>query len=227
MSQVEELSYRFTEYMAQAFGLPPNGLDKFFDEPRKGVMQHRGKVVKYPPVKDGQSSQGVGPHFDGGFLTFLLQASPHEGLQVQNPAGQWIPVPPIEGTFVVNIGKALETLTRKVALATSHRVISPASSSNLGPRYSIPFFQNISQHVIVAKEVLDLPAEVIAMRDARGGNDGSKTESVNFAEYDYAPSGEVMLIGRVKSHPDVAERHYPDLFSTYFPNGIPKQGVVH
>jgi hypothetical protein len=35
----------------------------------------------------------------------LLQASLHEGLEVQNPAGQWIPVPPIENTFVVNIGK--------------------------------------------------------------------------------------------------------------------------
>lgn len=50
---------------------------------------------------------------------------------------------------------ALETLTRKVALATSHQVISPASNSNLGPRYSIPFFQNISQTIIVAKEVVE------------------------------------------------------------------------
>ena len=35
----------------------------------------------------------------------LLQASPHEGLQVQNLRGDWIPASPIPGTFVVNIGK--------------------------------------------------------------------------------------------------------------------------
>jgi len=35
----------------------------------------------------------------------LLQASPHQGLQVQNLSGQWIDVPPIHGTFVINIGK--------------------------------------------------------------------------------------------------------------------------
>jgi len=35
----------------------------------------------------------------------LLQASPHQGLQVQNLSGQWIDVPPIHGSLVINIGK--------------------------------------------------------------------------------------------------------------------------
>jgi isopenicillin N synthase-like dioxygenase len=69
MRELEELSYKFTSLMAEAFGLPPDGLDKFFD--RSELMQHRGKVVRYPPVKPGESNQGVGPHFDGGFLTFV------------------------------------------------------------------------------------------------------------------------------------------------------------
>jgi hypothetical protein len=89
--------------------------------------------------------------------------------------------------------QGLETLTKKVALATSHRVISPSVGSTKGPRYSIPFFQNISQHVVVAKELIDcefladekssmlidqpsVPPDLIALRDARGSSDGSKTE---------------------------------------------------
>lgn len=71
LSALEQLSYKFTTYVSEALGLPPGGLDKFFDEPRAEVMQHRGKVVRYPPVKPGQSDQGVGPHFDGSFLTFV------------------------------------------------------------------------------------------------------------------------------------------------------------
>jgi len=30
-----------------------------------------------------------------------------------------------------------------------------------------------------------------------------------------------------RSHPDVAERHYPELFKKYFPNGLPTQGSAY
>lgn len=174
--------------------------------------------MKYPANNGSLTDQGVGPHYDAGFLTFLLQASPHPGLQVQNLTGDWIDVPPIPGTFVVNIGKALEFVTQGLARATSHRVLSPPVGST--PRYSVPFFQNISLNIRLADEVLDFPPEILKFKDLRGNP--AQTDSVNFAEFDQEPSGKVNLIGRVKSHPDVAERHYPNLFEQYFPNGLPK-----
>jgi hypothetical protein len=50
---------------------------------------------------------------------------------------------------------------------------------------------------------------------------------VNFSEFDQEPSGKVNLIGRIKSHPDVAERHYPQLFKQFFPRGLAPQGSAY
>jgi isopenicillin N synthase-like dioxygenase len=70
-SAVADLSYSFASLTAEALGLHPDALNKFYDEPRKELMQHRGKIARYPPAREGQSSQGVGAHFDPGFLTFV------------------------------------------------------------------------------------------------------------------------------------------------------------
>ena len=67
--EVEDLSYKFSSLIAEAFGLGPEGLAPFYDIPP--LMQHRAKIVQYPVVKEGSSDQGVGPHYDAGFLTFV------------------------------------------------------------------------------------------------------------------------------------------------------------
>ena len=90
---------------------------------------------------NANSDQGVGPHYDAGFLTLLLPVSPHEGLQVQTPSGAWVPAPPLPDTLVVNFGKGIEAATRGLAKAMSHRVLSPTAGST--PRHSVPFFQRI------------------------------------------------------------------------------------
>jgi isopenicillin N synthase-like dioxygenase len=128
LEEVEQLGYKFSSLLAEALGLGPKGLEHFYDT--QNMMQHRGKIVKYPVVT-GDNDQGVGPHYDSGFLTFvsvpkdtahrvnlliysyqLLQASPHRGLQVQNLSGEWIDAPPIPGTFVINIGKGMSPISR-------------------------------------------------------------------------------------------------------------------
>lgn len=68
LNQVQELSYKLSSLIAEAFGLGPDGLAHFYDIPP--LMQHRAKIVQYPVAK-GSSDQGVGPHYDAGFLTFV------------------------------------------------------------------------------------------------------------------------------------------------------------
>lgn len=82
------------------------------------------------PLEDGQN---MGAHTDYECFTILHQFSP--GLQVLNPAGEWIDVEPIPGTFVINIGDMLETWTGGYLRSTLHRVVN-----NGRERYSMPFF---------------------------------------------------------------------------------------
>ena len=69
LDQVQDLSYKLSSLLAEAFGLPSNGLAHFYDTDE--LMQHRSKIVRYPVVKEGDDDQGVGPHYDAGFLTFV------------------------------------------------------------------------------------------------------------------------------------------------------------
>lgn len=54
---------------------------------------------------------------------------------------------------------ALEFVTSGIARATSHRVLSPSGDpkapGGANPRYSVPFFQNISLTVRLTEEVLE------------------------------------------------------------------------
>ena len=71
--QIETVKHKLLE---EALRLPAGALAPFFDEARGKGLQHRAKVVKYPIPEDSSSNQGVGPHFDGEFLTFVSICSP-------------------------------------------------------------------------------------------------------------------------------------------------------
>ncbi|KAJ5227700.1 hypothetical protein N7489_008408 [Penicillium chrysogenum] len=111
LSEVSSLAELFPGLIAEALDLPSTAFDQVFDTPQ----QHKLKLIKYPPPpgtsNEESGFQGVGPHKDSGFLTFLLQGTPHHGLEVQNKTGTWIPAPPLPGTLVINIGRSLEALT--------------------------------------------------------------------------------------------------------------------
>ena len=67
-AQLTTLGDSLVRLISEALGLGPTGLKGFYDVPEK--MQHRGKIVCYPPSEEGQG-QGVGPHYDAGFLTIV------------------------------------------------------------------------------------------------------------------------------------------------------------
>lgn len=68
------------------------------------------------------------------------------GLDVLNANAEWVPAPPIPGTFVVNIGNFLMRLTIDHFLSTVHGVKNVSGKN----RYSIPFFFSFDMHAYVS-----------------------------------------------------------------------------
>ncbi|PVH81516.1 putative isopenicillin N synthetase [Cadophora sp. DSE1049] len=227
ITRMGEISIFFTSLIAEAIGLSPTAFNKYFDVDQ----QHKLKIVKYPDLKElglwkegeeAPEGQGVGPHKDSMFTSYLLQVTKHKGLQVQNLAGQWIDCPPIDDTLVVAIGQGMEALTQGVCMSTTHRVLSPAPGT--GARFSVPFFQGVSLDAEF-DELNDwengggvgrVPEEIKEMRRKVVARNGGRLDDVEFTfsgGNGARTLGEATLKNRIKSHPDVGERWYPDILA--------------
>lgn len=209
MTKMGRMSMWFTSLCAEAIGLSADAFDKFFDGESQ---QHKLKIVKYPDLEElgvEGEAQGVGPHKDSMLSSYLLQASHHRGLQVQNGDGEWIDCPPIDGTFVVAIGQGMEALTQGVCQSTTHRVQSPPRGT--GARYSIPFFQGVSYDA--SFEAMEVPDGVKKLRQDILARRGGRLDDIEFTFVKgmWSKLGEATLMNRIKSHPDVSEIWYPDL----------------
>ncbi|MCJ1361871.1 hypothetical protein MMC16_000971 [Acarospora aff. strigata] len=210
IQRMGDVSMLFTRLVAEAIGLLSTAFDHFFDE----AQQHKLKIVKYPDraelgVDGEEEAQGVGPHKDSMLTSYLLQATDHRGLQVQNTLGEWIDCTPIAGTLVVAIGQGLEALTQGVCASTTHRVLSPAKGT--GARYSIPFFQGVSYDATF--ESMQMPEEVMRLRQEVLRRNGARKDDIEFtfSKGRWNHLGEATLMNRIRSHPDVGERWYPEL----------------
>ena len=72
----------------------------------------------------------MAPHTDFGVLTVLCQDE-IGGLQIQRRDGQWMAMPPISGTLVVNIGDLLHRWSNRRYRSTVHRVINSSGRERL------------------------------------------------------------------------------------------------
>ncbi len=154
------------------------------------------KTIRYPGRDIAADEQGCGAHKDSELLTLLLQDEVG-GLQVQDLQGEWIDAPPLAGSFVVNTGELLELATDGYLRATVHRVLAPPAGQQ---RFSIAFFLAASLGSTVPR--IALPPRLAA--EARGP--ASDPANPLFRDV-----GLNTLKGRLRSHPDVAARHYADL----------------
>ncbi|KAI1925277.1 hypothetical protein LOZ12_002879 [Ophidiomyces ophidiicola] len=211
IDELTALGERFLRLVADALSLPSDVFLPFLSD------QHRLKLVHYPGSQKSHSGssciQGVGPHKDSsGWWTFLLQASPPDvkGLQVLNKNGDWIDVPVIPGTFVVNIGQAFEVVTNGVCKATTHRVLISGEKG----RYSVPFFQGVRRSLTKSEATETLKQHFSGVVDGGESAEGSGVDSA-FLKGKYDTWGESQLRTKIRSHKDVGKRFYGDVFDLY------------
>ncbi len=120
-----------------------------FDPTNSSVRLNHYPVGDAVPAaeRDGLTELGetaLGYHTDPGTITLLLQDDTG-GLQTQGRDGNWIDVPPQEGTIVVNLADAVQVQTNDRWRAAVHRVV-PMTNDR---RFSIPYFGNPSRHATV------------------------------------------------------------------------------
>lgn len=86
LKETQALANQFVTLVAEALDLPPATFKQFFDRAPLSLL----RIAAYPPPNDLKSleTQGVGPHKDGNFLTYLLQGTEHSSLEVQRRSGK-------------------------------------------------------------------------------------------------------------------------------------------
>jgi isopenicillin N synthase-like dioxygenase len=129
MNALTHLGRRLMAALALSLGLE----ECYFATRLTGEPLTLFRIFNYPPPAD-PALWGVGEHTDYGLLTILLQDDAG-GLEVKSRS-RWVPAPPIEGSFVCNIGDMLDRMTGGLYRSTPHRVRNPASRDRL----SFPFF---------------------------------------------------------------------------------------
>lgn len=194
----EELT-KLSTRLLQAFAIILEQDENVFEPIYAGTPNHLIKIIRYPGRDSTESEQGVGAHKDSGFLTLLLQER-QRGLEVQADDGSWIAAEPRPGTFVVNVGELLEMATDGYLRATVHRVVTPPAGTD---RLSVAFFLGapFDAEIPVLDLALHLKAEATGV--TRDPNNPL-----------FRNSGQNALKSRLRSHPDVAQRHHADLLDT-------------
>ncbi|MCR5977835.1 isopenicillin N synthase family oxygenase [Gordonia jinghuaiqii] len=142
---MEDLADRLLRGFALALGVEEDFFRASCDE-HCSVLFANG----YPPVSDQTVPNEVrlGQHTDYGSVTILYRDERPSGLQVlQN--GEWLFVPDIPGSYVVNIGDLMARWTNDRWVSTQHRVANPPVLHLGNRRLSIPFFHQPNVDAVI------------------------------------------------------------------------------
>jgi isopenicillin N synthase-like dioxygenase len=195
MTELTGLGHHIMSAIARGLHLE----DYYFYDHYTGNPTKLFRIFHYPPapLDHEPDDRGVGEHTDYGLLTLLYQDEVG-GLQVKLES-DWIDVPYVPGSFVVNVGDMLERLTSGRYASALHRVVNRSGQS----RISMPFFFDPGFDAVLQ------PIPSVHALQARGGSvdrwDGVDLQELGGTYGDY-------LLGKVT-------KVFPDLGRNYLAGG--------
>ncbi|KAH9293920.1 hypothetical protein KI387_040870 [Taxus chinensis] len=116
--ETQKLSNTVLCLLSENVGLKPDCFINMYGNIRQAM-----RFNYYPPCPRPDLVLGRTPHSDGGGLTVLLQDDETVGLQICKD-GEWIPVQPIPGALVINIGDMLEVRSNGRYKSIEHRAVT-------------------------------------------------------------------------------------------------------
>lgn len=162
------LTRRMVHAFALSLGLPEDYLDPMFTRP--GVTLALNYYPAIDPERLARTQWSFSPHTDYGSFTLLTQDRVG-GLQARNCDGQWIEIPPREGTFVVNIGDTMARWTNDLYASNLHRAMNTSGKA----RISAAFFTMPNAETLVE-----------CLPTCQGPGNPPRYDPINAAEYNAA-----------------------------------------
>ncbi|KAK8917068.1 1-aminocyclopropane-1-carboxylate oxidase 2 [Platanthera zijinensis] len=141
--ELEKLAERLLDLLCENLGLEKGYLKRAFNG-SNGLPTFGTKVSNYPPCPKPDVIKGLRAHTDAGGIILLFQDDQVSGLQLLKD-GNWVEVPPLRHSIVVNIGDQLEVITNGRYKSVMHRVIAQTN----GNRMSIASFYNPGSDAVI------------------------------------------------------------------------------
>nr|O48882.1 RecName: Full=1-aminocyclopropane-1-carboxylate oxidase 2; Short=ACC oxidase 2; AltName: Full=Ethylene-forming enzyme; Short=EFE [Malus domestica]AAB94031.1 1-aminocyclopropane-1-carboxylate oxidase [Malus domestica] len=153
--ELEKLAEKLLDLLCENLGLEKGYLKKAFygsKGPNFGT-----KVSNYPPCPKPDLIKGLRAHTDAGGIILLFQDDKVSGLQLLKD-GEWMDVPPVHHSIVINLGDQIEVITNGKYKSIMHRVIAQSD----GTRMSIASFYNPGDDAFIspAPALLEEKSEV-------------------------------------------------------------------
>ncbi|HUK60053.1 MAG TPA: 2-oxoglutarate and iron-dependent oxygenase domain-containing protein [Stellaceae bacterium] len=155
--KLDVLGYALLDMFEESLDLPPGHLKQYFAKDMNSL-----RLLHYPPQAPDAPAAFLGAraHSDTNAFTILAQDD-NGGLEVRTRAGEWLAVPPIADTLVVNVGEVLKVWTDGIFSSAAHRVINRSGRE----RYSIPYFMYPSYDALIMPIVRNPDPSSVAPED--------------------------------------------------------------
>lgn len=149
---IRAVGHQLFRAFAIALGLEERYFDAHLVDPPSQL-----RLIHYPFDADAEDRPGIGAHTDYECFTLLFATAP--GLQVVDKQGEWVDVPPIDGTMIMNISDMMEIMSNGRYVATKHRVKKVKEE-----RYSFPLFFSCDYDHVVAPVIADEEARYTPLK---------------------------------------------------------------